>query len=216
MTPTDEEVADALRERLRAADRDVQPPPDLWQRIRTTATRPRADEAPPRTCRFRRFAVVGGAVAAVVTAAVLAWQLSGRSDQHDILPAGQHPTLTVYNVEKPCQPLHTLECALRLARDPRARYAAVDNSAGHVWHGNTVTALCVVTDGALVADETDMTSTRWYLVRTAAGVQGWLPGVRTRNTVEVRVCGTDEVPHAWVDGFTPLDNTNSRSSRWAR
>jgi hypothetical protein len=136
----------------------------------------------------------------VVAAAVLAWQLSGRGDQRAVLPTGQHTTLTVYNVEKPCRPLRTLECALRLAKDPHARYAAVDNTVGRVWHGNRVTALCVVTNGTLVTDETGMTSTRWYLVETAAGVQGWLPGVRTRNTIEVRVCGTDEVPHAQVGG----------------
>ena len=58
------------------------------------------------------------------------------------------------------------------------------------WHGDTVTAISVVPDGKRVLDESGVSSTRWYRVRTAKGVIGYLPGVRTRNSVEIQVCPT--------------------------
>lgn len=96
--------------------------------------------------------------------------------------------ITVYNSEKACRTGRSLECALRLAKDPHAKYAARDNAAGRVWHGDGLGARCVVTDGRMVRDEAGITSTRWYLVTSGQGVRGWLPGVRTRNTHEVPVC----------------------------
>ncbi|AJE84402.1 hypothetical protein SLNWT_4026 [Streptomyces albus] len=114
------------------------------------------------------------------------------------VPDGQHPaghaapTLTVHNAETACRDHRTLECALRLARTPYGRYAAPDNAAGHVWGRDRLSARCVVTDGTLVRDESGMTSTRWYLATTREGTTGWLPGVRTRNTTEVRLCTTEE------------------------
>ncbi|MEU6736194.1 hypothetical protein ABZ929_23910 [Streptomyces physcomitrii] len=114
------------------------------------------------------------------------------------VPDGQHPaghaapTLTVHNAETACRDHRTLECALRLARTPYGRYAAPDNAAGHVWGRDRLSARCVVTDGTLVRDESGMTSTRWYLATTREGTTGWLPGVRTRNTTEVRLCTAEE------------------------
>lgn len=108
--------------------------------------------------------------------------------------SSEHPVhpwrfrIRVHNVERPCRSLHTQECALRLAKDPYGRYAAGDNAAGHVWHGDVVAASCVVTDATLVTDEKGLSSTRWYRVRTPGGTVGWLPGVRTRNSTKVPVC----------------------------
>ena len=82
----------------------------------------------------------------------------------------------------------------RQADDPRGAYAAPGNSAARVWHGDRLTALCVLTSGTMVKDESGISSTRWYLARTPNGTEGWLPGVRTRNSAEVRHCSDSEVP----------------------
>ncbi|MDF2273574.1 hypothetical protein P2Q00_50635, partial [Streptomyces coacervatus] len=63
---------------------------------------------------------------------------------------------------------------------------------GKVWHGDRLAATCVIADGTLIQDESGITSTRWYLVSTAAGIRGWLPGVRTRNSTEIRTCTAAE------------------------
>ena len=91
---------------------------------------------------------------------------------------GPHRTvkITVYNSEQACRTGRSLECALRLAKDPRAQYAARGNAAGRVWHGDGLAARCVVTDGRMVRDEAGITSTRWYLVTSGLGVQGLAAG----------------------------------------
>ncbi|MDI5964503.1 hypothetical protein [Streptantibioticus silvisoli] len=171
----------ALRERLLAADREITVPAGLFERV--TAA-PAAAGGPGQ-----RHRTAGWVVAAVVAVCVLAigcrLLIRPPGSQAAVRPA---PTLTVYNAEAPCRALRTMECALRLARDPHGRYAAAGNGAGEVWHGDRLGVTCVVTDGTLVLDESGITSRRWYLVATAAGVRGWLPGVRTRNTTPVPDC----------------------------
>ncbi|MBC9728203.1 hypothetical protein [Streptomyces sp. TRM68367] len=187
----DDRVAALLRERLRAADEEIATPPGLWDRVR-------APDPPPRRAALGARLRLGWAVAAavLVSAVVLgSWWLVrpvGRTPPSG--PARFASTVTVFNAERPCRPLRTLECALRLAKDPYGDYADPGNSAGRVWHGDRLAAACVVTRGTMVRDESGITSTRWYLVRTGAGVEGWLPGVRTRNTVHVPVCSEGEAP----------------------
>ncbi|MFB6435754.1 hypothetical protein ACFCVY_03085 [Streptomyces sp. NPDC056411] len=176
-----------LRARLRLADEQIETPPGLWDRIRQPGEAPApAVVAVPRR-RARTVALVMAAAVAAVALGV--WWLV-RPGPTTLQPAGPLRTvkITVYNSERACRSGRSLECALRLARDPRARYAARDNAAGRVWHGDVLAARCVVTDGRMVRDEAGVTSTRWYLVTSGQGVRGWLPGVRTRNTREVPIC----------------------------
>ncbi|MDF3289471.1 hypothetical protein [Streptomyces silvisoli] len=186
-----EDVAAALRDRLRAADDGIVPPPGLWERIQTPpATAPARQ---PGRRRRALYAAVSAAaiVAAVALIAVGAWWL-GRPGQSPPAVPVPTATLTVYNAETPCQPLRTMECALRLARDPYEPYASAGNSAGKVWHGDRLAAICVVINGTLVQDESGITSARWYLVSTPDGTHGWLPGVRTRNTTDIGTCTASE------------------------
>ncbi|MFF7413615.1 hypothetical protein [Streptomyces lydicus] len=175
-----------LRARLRRADEQIETPPGLWDRVRETGGAREPAAARPRRRPYVLVLVVAAAVAAV---ALGVWWLV-RPGPVDVRPAGPPPTvrLTVHNSEAACRGGRLQECALRLAKDPYAPYAARDNSAGRVWHGDVLAARCVVTDGRLVRDEAGLTSTRWYLVTNGQGVEGWLPGVRTRNTHEVPVC----------------------------
>jgi hypothetical protein len=185
-----DDVAAALRDRLRAADQEIVPPPGLWERV---STPPAA--APARPGHWRRAWYAAVSAAAIVTAVALiavgAWWLERPGQSPPAVPAPA-ATLTVYNAETPCEPLRTMECALRLARDPYAPYASAANSAGRVWHGDRLAAICVIIDGTLVQDESGITSTRWYLVTTPEGTRGWLPGVRTRNTTDIRACTAAE------------------------
>ncbi|MEU9124204.1 hypothetical protein AB0C96_30830 [Streptomyces sp. NPDC048506] len=179
-----------LRARLRLADEQIETPPGLWERIRDTGGAPApVAVAPPGR---RPFAVVLVVAAAVAAVALGVWWLV-RPGSVTSEPAGPPPTvkIAVYNSEQACRTGRSLECGLRLAKDPRARYAAPDNSAGRVWHGDVLAARCVVVDGQMVRDEAGVTSTRWYFVTSGQGVRGWLPGVRTRNTHEVPVCPAD-------------------------
>lgn len=193
-----EDVAERLRETLRAADREMGLPPGLWDRI-STAPRPVARPARRLSSRLLAAGALTAAACAVAAVALGVWWLTRPGAPDTAAPA---VSLTVHNAEAPCRPLRTLECALRLARDPHARYSADGNSAGRVWHGDRVAAVCVVTDGRLVEDESGITSTRWYLVTTGGGARGWLPGVRTRNTEEVRLC-TPEETGSETTRFTP-------------
>ena len=194
-------TATALQERLHAADREIDAPPGLWDRVRAPAAVPAP--APPRRSGPRRFAVI--AVAAALVAAVAVgtwWAVSGPTRSAPAPPAvspspspsASSVAVRVHNAEKPCRGLRTLECALRIAKTPYGRYAAHGNSAGRAWHGDRLAARCVVTDGSLVKDEKGLTSTRWYRVAAPDGGTGWLPGVRTRNTAEVRHCTAAERP----------------------
>lgn len=181
------DVEALLRERLRRADEQIEVPAGLWGRIKESGAEPApAVVALPRR---RPYAVALAVAAAVAAVALGVWWLV-RPGPVEVKPAGPPPRVPVkvYNSESACRTARSLECALRLAKDPHAEYAARNNSAGRVWHGDVLMARCVVTDGRLVRDEAGITSTRWYLVSSEHGVEGWLPGVRTRNTREVPVC----------------------------
>jgi hypothetical protein len=216
-----EETATALREQLRAADAEIDMPDGLWERVRA----PRTDITPaPVTAgpagRRRPLPTAVMAVAAAAVAFVICgtWWLISPSTGHgpgDVQgAAAKDPTaeasdgagragpitLRVHNAEKACRQLRTLECALRVAKSPYAVYADPGNSAWRVWHGDKLTASCVVTEGRTVTDEQGISSRRWYRVEKAGKddggkrIQGWLPGVRTRNSSEVRLCSDAEKP----------------------
>ncbi|WP_033319816.1 hypothetical protein [Streptomyces yerevanensis] len=185
----DDRVAELLRDRLRAADEEIETPPGLWERVRSA-------DAPPRRAaigaRLRTGWVVAAAAVLVCAVALGAWWLVRPTDGTPADRGRFDASVTVFNAEGPCRPLRTLECALRLAKDPYAEYAAPGNTAGRVWHGDRLATACVVTRGTMVTDESGISSTRWYLVRNREGAEGWLPGVRTRNTAELRTCSADE------------------------
>jgi hypothetical protein len=202
-----EETAAALREQLQAADAGIEAPDGLWERVRAPREGTVVVEAPRPRRRPVSLAVIAVAAAAVVFVVCGTWWLvspsSGPGPSQGSSPArtpGGAITLRVHNAEKPCRKLHTLECSLRVAKNPYVPYAGAGNSAGRVWHGDEVTASCVVTDGEMVTDEKGLSSTRWYRIEKAqdgdggAGFEGWLPGVRTRNSTEVPVCSGAEKP----------------------
>jgi len=205
-------VPDGLWERITDPAR---PAPAYTGRGLRTEPRRRLGRSGRRTVRARRTVpvtarrpvralVVAVAAAAVAFVALGAWWLASPASRpwHTQRPPAAPPVhpaaipLRVHNSETACRSLHTLECALRLAKNPYERYAADDNTAGRVWHGDRVLASCVVTDGRLLRDEQGVTSRRWYRVRTPDGTRGWLPGVRTRNSAEVPLCTSAERPRA--------------------
>ncbi|MFD8547639.1 hypothetical protein [Streptomyces sp. NPDC059649] len=193
-----DDVEALLRARLRLADEQIETPPGLWDRVRRTGNEQTPEARSPRRWPYvfalpqRRPYAIACVVAAVAAVALGVWWLV-RPGPVTQQPAGPPPTvkIAVYNSERACRTGRSLECALRLAKDPYAAYAARDNAAGRVWHGDELAARCVVTDGQMVRDEAGITSTRWYLVTNGQGARGWLPGVRTRNTHEVPVCPED-------------------------
>ncbi|WP_329458100.1 hypothetical protein [Streptomyces sp. NBC_01497] len=177
--------AASLGERLRAVDGAITVPRGLWERVREAP-----DPAPPRRRFAARPAVLAGVAAVVVVVVAFGSWLLVRPDgaRGPVPPAGSTPvTITVYNVERSCQGPRTADCALRVAVDPHARYAAPDNRAGAVWNGDRLTASCAV-EGTAVRDEAGHASARWYRVRGPGGLTGWLPGVRTRDAGAVPDC----------------------------
>jgi hypothetical protein len=207
--PEREETAAAVREQLQAAEAGIDVPDGLWSRVSAPREGPAAVPAPaPHPLRRTVPAAVMIVAAAAVAFVILGtWWLvsppSGSGPAHSSPPSrasGSAVALRVHNAEKPCRNLHTLECSLRVAKNPYAVYAAPGNAAGRVWHGDKLSATCVVTDGHTVTDEKGISSARWYKVVKAKdggrGVrfEGWLPGVRTRNTTEVPVCSGAEKP----------------------
>ncbi|MFF2812381.1 hypothetical protein ACFVT2_35440 [Streptomyces sp. NPDC058000] len=197
----DGEVEALLRAKLRAADEEIETPGGLWERVKEPAeigSSAATSESRGRLVvawlpQWHPYAVVVAVAAAVAAVVLGVWWVLLRPGAADVRPAGPPLTvpLTVYNSEAACRTPHTMECALRLAKDPHRAYAARGNTAGRVWHGEVLAARCVVTDGQLVRDEEGVTSSRWYRVRTGEGAEGWLPGVRTRNTREVPECPAD-------------------------
>ncbi|MGG2462367.1 hypothetical protein ACO0M4_21545 [Streptomyces sp. RGM 3693] len=197
----DGEAEALLRARLRAADEEIETPGGLWERVKAPVEVGSSAGTPESRGRLavawlpqrRPYAVVVAVAAAVAAVVLGVWWVLLRPGAADVRPAGPPRTvpLTVYNSEAACRAPHTMECALRLAKDPHLAYGARGNTAGRVWHGEVLAARCVVTDGQLVRDEEGVTSSRWYRVRTGQGAEGWLPGVRTRNTREVPECPAD-------------------------
>src|SRR5439155_17891639 len=140
-----------------------------------------------RPARRSAPAFVAACVAAACVAAVAIGVAVGLRALSQPAPAGAPGlVVAVFNAETPCQRLRTLECGLGVYADPHHRVP--DRLVGRVWHGDRVSVACVVGDGERVTDESGVSSTRWYRVTTATGVTGYLPGVRTRNTVEVPAC----------------------------
>lgn len=117
-----------LRARLRLADEQIETPPGLWGRIRESGPAPAPSVvALPRRRPYTVALVVAATVAAV---ALGVWWLV-RPGPVSVQPAGPSRTvkITVYNSEQACRTGRSLECALRLAKDPRAQYAARGNAA---------------------------------------------------------------------------------------
>ncbi|MFF1422951.1 hypothetical protein ACFVWZ_00560 [Streptomyces sp. NPDC058200] len=189
--PDDDPVAAALRERLRAAEEEIGLPHGLWERVRSPASAPRRADRLPHP-------VLAAVLAAASVAAVALgawWPTSsgaGRPAPELAPPADSAGTaISVYHAVRGCRGPRTTECALRLAVDPYARYAAQGNRVTPVWHDDRLTARCAIDDGTRTEDESGISSTRWYLVRTPQGRHGWLPGVRTRDAPDVPECLTD-------------------------
>lgn len=192
----DEQVGseqDELRDLLRRAESSIQIPADLNDRV-TATTRPRDRLQAHRWSRWSRWSrwqPVAAATAAAVLAggSFAAGTVFGRHTARSVYPvtAGAQPAdLTVYNAERPCQSLRTIECGITIRDVPRVKGSI---TLARVWHGDVVHADCVTTDADPVADEAGVSSTRWYHVTLPpSGATGWLPGVRTRNTVEIPLC----------------------------
>jgi hypothetical protein len=148
----------------------------------------RAKPAPEPVRRWQPLRVLVAACT-VVAVAGGSYLLGEREGRQHVPPAARAGavTTTVYNIEGPCQSQRILECALGVFRAPQLgdQTTLVDR----VWHGDTVTLQCVRTNGKLVADETGVSSRRWYMITVrGTGAQGWLPGVRVRNSREVPEC----------------------------
>ncbi|MCO6010087.1 hypothetical protein NE236_34485 [Actinoallomurus purpureus] len=180
---------DELRDLLRRADSSIRIPPGLNDRVMgTTGAGDRW-----RARRWSRWQPVAAAIAAAVLAggSFAAGTKFGRHTERSVRPvtAGALPAdLTVYNAERPCQSLHTIECGISIRDISRVKGSI---TVARVWHGDVVHADCVTADADPVTDEAGVSSTRWYHVTLPhSGVTGWLPGVRTRNTVEIPLCTT--------------------------
>lgn len=189
----DTSVEALLRRRLRAADDEIQPPPGLWARIAESAPAPGA----PRSAlslvrRHPQLMAVVFTVAAVVLALGV-WRLVGAGGERPVPPGpGTGLEVTVFTSDASCRKEHTAKCALRLAEDPYRAYDAPGNGAGRAWHGDRLATECLIIDGSLVRDGDGAASNRWYRVKSVEGVEGWLPGVHTRDVHQVPLCPSDE------------------------
>jgi hypothetical protein len=176
-----------LRGRLREADQAIAAPDDLLDHLREPRPQPRAP------ARWRGWLTPATVTACLVVAAICASFFAGVLFQQRRSPApaapysGSGTTIVVYNAEKACQSLRTIECGLSIVQNPHAAYTAA-NIIARVWHGDRLWADCVISDGAKVSDEAGVSSPRWYHVALPDGTIGWLAGVRTRNTTEVPRC----------------------------
>lgn len=132
--------------------------------------------APTRRRRLRRAWLLAPVLVLAATAAAV-WGL------HDRPPAGVE--LVVYNAEAPCRenPQRVRTCSMGLALDPRKPYAAGNVSQHRVWHGDRLSADCVLFNGEVVADEYGVSARTWYRVATDVDQDGhaWLPAVRTQS-----------------------------------
>jgi hypothetical protein len=184
-------VAAELRARMTAFDRATVPPPELYERVTAPTGHGEPSSAPGR----RRWSSLVLAATAVITLIVglvvgIGWQRRQQSPQ---VADSTGVAMTVYNTERACQRLRTIECGLGVRRSP---YQPLNTElpVARVWHGDVVVTDCVVLDGPRISDEDGVSSNRWYKIRTAKGVVGFLPAVRTHNTVEVKVCSAADAP----------------------
>jgi len=143
-------------------------PPASW---------PQPDAAPepesPRTAWVRR---AGAALLVAALAAASAILVAARGERPETA------SITVFNLEKPCQKSRSPNCLLGLARDPNARYGA-QNVIRYVGHGDVLAVECFLTNGVKVVGEDGSASTRWYRVAVERAVgddPAWLPGIRVR------------------------------------
>jgi serine/threonine-protein kinase len=161
----------------------------VLERVRQLADGSDAVTTSRRTSpRLRRMMVVGLPVV-LLAAALGAWWLAPDRDGGPHAPAGA--TVTVFNVEVPCQNQRVRVCSLGLALDPNRAYDASNVSTHRVWHGDQLTSNCILYGGTRVADENGVQSTTWYRVVVADEPSGhaWLPAVRTRDAPTLPVCG---------------------------
>jgi hypothetical protein len=178
--PSDE-VTSRLRQRVRDLDESIPIPAGLVERV--------LESPPTRVTASRRWSTIALVIATtlgiIVGGAFVGWW-ANRTQERPSRPVGGQIVITVYNAEKPCQRLRTIECGLAVNADPHVPTA--DKVVDRAWHGERLIATCVVPDGKAVTDEEGVRSPRWYRVTTPRGVTGYLPGVRTRNTQEVTLC----------------------------
>jgi len=194
-----------LRELLLEADEAVDVPPDLEERVlgpRRGESDDEGAERPARSWRPLRWlrswgsngrlqpVFVAVAVGVVLLGAAFAGGvLSGRASRAPATSPGATAApadLTVFNAERACQDLRTIECSIAVRSEPGKKTGVL---VARVWHGDVVRAECVRGDGDQVADEAGVTSRRWYRVSVPGSrTAGWLPGVRTRNTREIPEC----------------------------
>ncbi|GAA0443099.1 anti-sigma factor [Streptomyces olivaceiscleroticus] len=182
-----------LRERLRAADEEIQPPPGLWARIAESAPAPGAPRSPLSYLRRRPQLMTTLFVVAALALGFGVWRLVGTGGERPAPPGpGTGLAVTVHHSDPTCEKARTDRCALRLARDPHQAYSAPGNAAGRVWNGDRLATECVITDGRLVRDRNGAPSHRWYRVTSVEGDEGWLPAVHTRDVQQVPLCPTDQ------------------------
>jgi hypothetical protein len=151
---TDDVAAD-LRLRMVSFDHRVQPPPDLFARV--VAARP----VRRRRARWSVGTLAAAGIAGLVLAVSVGvgWMYRSRAAQPAQPAQPPRPThatystqaggglvLQVYNAERPCRKLRTVECGLGVYRDPR--HPAPEQVVARVWHGDRVTVHCVVADGS--------------------------------------------------------------------
>ncbi|MFF0476569.1 serine/threonine-protein kinase [Streptomyces sp. NPDC004284] len=152
----------------------------------THATAEKHDTGPRRRSRIR-----AAVLAAVLcgTAGATLWSDAVREDA-----SGRRPdAVRIFNAERGCQDRtdRDPQCSLGLAIDPLRPYAAGNVVPTRVWHGDVLTADCLLPDGQPVIDEEDLQSTLWFRVRLPHGSAyptAWLPAVRTKDRPALPGC----------------------------
>ncbi|MEZ0070862.1 helix-turn-helix domain-containing protein [Planotetraspora sp. GP83] len=195
--PASYETVHAFARACGASDEELRELRKLWAVADITRSTPlpaptKGDEEasvsrPPRT---RVIAVVAVAAVLLLVAASVAGVLALRS-KPDETPHTAVP-IRVFNVEGDCRtrPGRVPACSLGLAVDPRLPYEFSNVVSHRVWHGDVLSADCVLYDGERVEDEMGVGTTRWFRVRLddVPNSHAWLPGVRTNDNPKLPVC----------------------------
>ncbi len=172
----------------------------LLERVRSAGHGQELPAARPRRSR-RAAALTVGAALAVLGAGGVTWELwdfgaggSGRNSGRTAQPV----RLTVYNADDTCRPRDDQhpECSLGLAVDPTEAYVLDNTVRTRVWHGDRLTAECVLERGVPVTDEAGVRSSTWFRVRLPQPEKGaqnvrttaWLPEARTRDKPALPAC----------------------------